>query len=183
MATPRRCPTQLNDKEFLSQGNPQAEIEVDLIKEVISSIRNIRGENRISPAQKLKLRLGITDDRTQKVLTSNRTAIETLGRLEECLIGAEGNMQKCAVETVIVSNMKVRVIIPLEGLVDFNEEIKRIQKTIEKLEKDVQILSQKLGNEKFLQNADEDVVAQDRVLLSKSKQQIDSMRESLQRFN
>lgn len=176
-------PTQLNDKEFLSLGNPQAEIEVDLIKEVISSIRNIRGENRISPAQKLKLRLGISDDRTQKVLTSNRTAIETLGRLEECLIGAEGNMQKCAVETVIVADMKVRVIIPLEGLVDFNEEIKRIQKTIEKLEKDVQILSQKLGNEKFLQNADEEVVAQDRVLLSKSKQQIESMRESLQRFH
>lgn len=175
-------PTLLNDKELYALGNAQSEIEVDLVKEVISAIRNIRGENRISPALKLKIRLGISDDQTQKVLSSNRTAIEILGRLEDCVIGADGDLQKCAVETIIIREMKVKVIIPLEGLVDFNEEIKRIQKTIEKLEKDVQILSQKLNNEKFIQNADEDVVAQDRVLLAKSKQQIESMRESLTRF-
>ncbi len=175
-------PTELNDRELLQLGQREAEVEVDLIKEIISSIRNIRGENRISPAQKMKIRLGINDDRTQKILSANRTAIETMGRLETCQIGQEGDLTKCAVETVIVEDMKVRVVIPLEGLVDFNEEIKRIQKTIEKLEKDVLLLTNKLGNEKFLQNADEDVVAQDRVLLAKSKQQIQSMKESLSRF-
>ena len=145
-------------------------------------MRNIRGENRISPAVKLNIRLGISDDKTQKILSANKTAIMTLGRLETCEIGAEGHLHKCAVEQVIVEQSKVKVIIPLEGLVDFNEEVKRIQKTIEKLEKDVQILSGKLSNDKFLANADEDVVAQDRVLLTKSKQQIDSMKESLLRF-
>ena len=175
-------PTILNDKDFLALGNPEAEHEVDVIKELITAIRNIRGENRISPAVKLNIRLGIADDKTQKILSSNKTAIMTLGRLETCEIGGEGNLQKCAVEQVIVEQSKVKVIIPLEGLVDFNEEVKRIHKTIEKLEKDVQILTGKLSNDKFLQNADEDVVAQDKVLLIKSKQQIDSMKESLLRF-
>jgi valyl-tRNA synthetase len=175
-------PTPLNDRDFLALGSPAAEQEVDLIKEVVTAIRNIRGENRISPAVKLNIRLGIYDDITQKILTANRNAIMTIARLEICEIGEEGNLQKCAVEQVIVDATKVKVIIPLEGLVDFNEEIKRIQKTIEKLEKDVQILSQKLSNEKFLANADEDVVAQDKVLLNNSKQQIQSMKESLIRF-
>ena len=175
-------PTVVNDREFLAFGSKTAEQEVDLIKEVITAIRNIRGENRISPAVKLNIRLGIYDDATQKILSANRNAIMTIARLENCDIGEEGNLQKCAVEQVILDANKVKVIIPLEGLVDFNEEIKRIQKTIEKTEKDVQILSQKLTNEKFLANADEDVVAQDKVLLAKSKQQIESMKESLTRF-
>ena len=74
------------------------------------------------------------------------------------------------------------VIIPLEGLVDFNEEVSRIQKTIEKLTKDSTVLSNKLSNEKFIQNADEDVVAADRILLAESKEQIILLHEALARI-
>jgi valyl-tRNA synthetase len=106
----------------------------------------------------------------------------TIGRLDEMLIGADGDMNKCAVTPVAIGDFRVKVIIPLDGLVDFNEEIKRIQKTIEKLEKDIGLLSGKLSNEKFVQNADEDVVAADRLLLSQSKEQIVSLKEALTRF-
>jgi len=153
-----------------------------LVKEVITAIRNIRGENRISPAIKLKIRLGVSQDEVQKILSHNRNAIMTIGRLDEMLIGADGDMNKCAVTPVAIGDFRVKVIIPLEGLVDFNEEIKRIQKTIEKLEKDIGLLSGKLSNEKFVQNADEDVVAADRLLLSQSKEQIVSLKEALTRF-
>lgn len=175
-------PTVQKDKELLSFANSEAEKEVDLVKEVITAIRNIRGENRISPAIKLKIRLGVNQDDVQKILSHNRAAIETIGRLEEMLIGDEGNLMKCAVTPVAVGDYRVKVIIPLDGLVDFNEEIKRIQKTIEKLEKDIGLLSGKLSNEKFVQNADEDVVAADRVLLAQSKEQIVSLKEALTRF-
>jgi valyl-tRNA synthetase len=175
-------PTIENDKLFLSLGNKQAEHEIDVIKEVITAIRNIRGENRISPAIKLSVRLGIDQDNVQKILSSNKTALMTLGRLEKCDIGEDGDLMKCAVSTIVVNGDKVKIIIPLEGLVDFNEEIKRIQKTIEKLEKDVSVLNAKLSNEKFVANADEDVIANDRLLMAQSKEQIISMQESLKRF-
>ncbi len=175
-------PTIENDRELLSFSSPQAELEVDVVKEVITAIRNIRGENRISPAVKLNVRLGVVHDDVQKILSHNRSAIMTLARLENMEIGEDGNLMKCAVAPVAVGDARVKVIIPLEGLVDFNEEIKRIQKTIEKLEKDVTLLSNKLSNEKFVQNADEDVVAADRVLLQQSKEQVVSLRESLTRF-
>ena len=97
-------------------------------------------------------------------------------------IGHDGDLMKCAVAPVVVGENHVNVIIPLDGLVDFNEEIKRIEKTIEKLEKDVNMLSNKLSNEKFVQNADEDVVAADRVLLKQSKEQVVSLKEALTRF-
>lgn len=175
-------PNVRNDKEFLNLGSAQAAFEIDIVKEVITAIRNIRGENRISPALKIKARLGITNDQVQKILGNNRTAIMTMGRLEEVEIGTDGNLMKCAVALVAVKDATVKVIIPLEGLVDFDEEIKRINKLIEKLQKDITTLSGKLSNEKFIANADEEVVAADKALLEQSKIQIASLQDALTRF-
>jgi valyl-tRNA synthetase len=177
-----RFPTVRSEKEFYALGTASAALEVDLVKEVVSAIRNIRGENRISPAQKLNVRLGVDQDQTQKILGNNRTALIVMGRIENLEIGLDGNLSKCAVTTVVVKDATVKVIIPLEGLVDFDEEIKRINKSIEKLQKDITLLSTKLSNEKFVANADEDIVAADRVLLEQSKTQIGSLKEALVRF-
>jgi valyl-tRNA synthetase len=175
-------PTVENDKDFLAFASKEAEFEIDITKEVITAIRNIRGENRISPAVKLNIRLGVTQAEVQKILSHNRAAIMTLGRIENMEIGTDGDLMKCAVTQVALGDARVKVIIPLDGLVDFDEEIKRIQKTVEKLEKDVTLLSNKLSNEKFVQNADEDVVAADRVLLRQSKEQVVSLKDALTRF-
>ena len=175
-------PTIRNDKEFLSLGSEKANLEVDIVKEVITAIRNIRGENRLSPALKINVRLGVDDSNTQKILGNNRAAMMSLARIEDLNIGEVGNLSKCAVSTVLLQGLSVKVIIPLQGLVDFNEEIQRIHKTIEKLQKDINLLSGKLSNEKFVQNADEDVVAADRVLLDQSRLQLASLQEALLRF-
>ncbi|MEK2644093.1 valine--tRNA ligase [Bdellovibrio sp. BCCA] len=175
-------PNTRNDKEFLSLGSAQAALEIDIVKEVITAIRNIRGENRISPAVKINVRLGVTNDQVQKILGNNRTAILTMGRVENLEIGEEGNLMKCAVAPVVVKDTNVKVIIPLEGLVDFDEEVKRINKLIEKLQKDITMLSGKLSNEKFIANADEEVVAADKALLAQSKIQLESLRDALTRF-
>jgi valyl-tRNA synthetase len=175
-------PTARKDKDFLAFGSETAATEVEVVKEVIAAIRNIRGENRISPAQTLNVRLDVVDDKAQKLLSENKNTLMTLGRLSQLDIGTEGNLAKCAVAPVKVKDIGVKVVIPLEGLVDFDEEIKRIQKTIEKLNKDVTLLTNKLSNEKFVKNADEDVVAADRELLENAKVQLVQLEESLVRF-
>jgi valyl-tRNA synthetase len=175
-------PTVSNDKDLLAFGSQQSAFEIDLVKEVITAIRNIRGENRISPAVKLNVRLGVNNDQVQKILGNNRNALIVMGRLENIEIGEAGNMMKCAVSTAIVKDAEVKVIIPLEGLVDFDEELKRINKTIEKLTKDISMLNAKLSNEKFVANAEEDVIAADRILLAQAKVQIETLRDALTRF-
>ncbi len=177
-----KYPTVRLDKDLLAFGNEQAAFEVDLVQAAISAIRNIRGENRLSPSIKIKVRIGVTEAHSQKVFGTNRSALITLGRLEDLQIGEEGDLRKCAVAPIAVKGISAKVIIPLEGLVDFDEEIKRIHKTLEKLEKDIGLLTNKLANEKFIQNADEDVVATDRMTLEQSKVQVISLREALTRF-
>jgi valyl-tRNA synthetase len=175
-------PNTRNDKELLALGSQQAAYEIDIVKDVVTAIRNIRGENRISPAEKLIVRLGIDEADMQKILGNNKNAILTMARLASLDIGEDGNMQKCAVASITTKSGQIKVIIPLAGLVDFDEEIKRINKTIDKLGRDISMLTNKLSNEKFLANADEDVVAADKELLTQSKVQIESMKEALIRF-
>lgn len=175
-------PTVRNDREFLALGSDQAAYEIDVVKDVITAIRNIRGENRISPAVKLNVRIGVEQDDMQKILGNNKQALMTMGRLESLTIGSDGDLQKCAVTPIHVKHGQIKVIIPLEGLVDFDEEIKRINKALEKLSKDISLLNGKLSNEKFVANADEDVVAADRELLSQSRAQMDSLKDALMRF-
>jgi valyl-tRNA synthetase len=176
-------PTPTNDKDFLDLGSASAEYETDLLKEVISAVRNIRGENRISPAEKLNLRLAVSSDDGQKILSFMRPTILNLGRIAELTIEEEGkDLKMCAVSQVSVRDTRVKVIIPLQGLVDVDEEVKRIHKAIEKLNKDVSLLSQKLSNEKFVAKADEEVVQADRELLAANRNKLISMQEALGRL-
>ncbi len=170
------------DREFLGLATEAAAFEVDVVKEVISAIRNIRGENRISPALKINVRLSPNDGEMQKILGNNRNSIMNMGRIENLDISDEGSEAKCAVTPVIVDTSQVKVIIPLSGLVDIDEEVKRIEKTIEKLIKDITGLSGRLNNENFVKNAAEDVVEADRQSLAQSKIQVESLREALIRL-
>jgi valyl-tRNA synthetase len=175
-------PTVLGDQALLDCGSEDSATEVEILKEVIAAVRNIRGENRISPAIPLNICLVIQDEKLQKILSINKSTLISMARLGELVIGTETNLLKCAVTPVQYKDLQVKVVIPLEGLVDFNEEIKRIQKTIEKLNKDVAGLIARLTNEKFVKNADEEVVALDRELLEKSKSQLVQLQEALIRF-
>jgi valyl-tRNA synthetase len=177
-----RYPNVRNDREFLAFGSEAATYEVEVLKEVISAIRNVRGENRISPAIKINVRVNPSDDKAQKVLLANRVSIMNLGRIENLEVGSEGSLAKCAVVPVVVEDSRLQVVIPLEGLVDIDEEIKRIQKGIEKLTKDISGLSGRLSNDNFVKNAAEDVVEADRKMLEQSKAQLTSMQEALTRL-
>jgi valyl-tRNA synthetase len=175
-------PTPRLEADLLDLASEAATFEIDLTKSVIAAIRNIRGENRISPAVKINVRLAPSDDGAQKILSGNRQAITTLGRIENLEISNEGSLAKCAVTQVSLNSSAVKVIVPLEGLVDIDEEVKRIEKTLEKLEREIASLSGRLNNENFVKNASEDIVMADRKTFEQGKLQIESLREALLRL-
>lgn len=175
-------PTVHNDKEWISVGSKEAAFEMGVVKEVISAIRNIRGENQIKPGVTIPVRLAPSDDRVQKILGENKAQIMRLARLETCDIGEAGSLAKCAVAPVRLAEASVDVIVPLEGLVDIEAEVKRIQKAMEKTQKDIGILTKKLENESFIKNAPEELVVADRSLLDSLRARHERLQESLGRL-
>ncbi len=171
-----------NDKEFLALGSEKVATDLDLVREVINGIRNIRGENRIKPGVKINVRLAPADAKAQKVLGENKVAIMTMARLDDCSVGEAGNLSKCAVQPVQVAGMKVDVIVPLEGLVDIAVEVDRIKKAIDKLQKDVTMLTKRLSDDNFVANAPPDILAQSKRQLEESKAQIATLDAALTRL-
>ncbi len=175
-------PNVRNDKDWISNGSEVAAFEMQVVKEVIAAIRNIRGENQIKPGVAIKIRLAPSDQRVAQILKDNQPQIMRLARLEACDIGDAGNLAKTAVSPVRLPDASIDVIVPLEGLVDIAEEIKRIQKALEKAQKDVSILSGKLNNENFVKNAPPELLAADKAQLVSVNERISRLDESLKRL-
>lgn len=171
-------PTVKSDKEWLSIASEDSALELDIVREVITAIRNIRGENRIKPGVMINVRLAPQDDRGQKILGNNRKYIQALAKVEDLDIGTVDDRNKCAVAPVRIGDVSVDVVVPLEGLVDLEEEIKRLSKNIEKSQREIQSLSKRLNNDSFVKNAPKEVVEQGRAQLEELKSQIASMEES-----
>ncbi|MCB0378470.1 MAG: valine--tRNA ligase [Bdellovibrionales bacterium] len=176
-------PKPAKDRSWLSLGSQEAAFEMDLVKQVIAAIRNIRGENSIKPNQKIKAWVTPKDDHSQKILGNNKSEIIRLSSLESCELQARDDLKKCAVVPIRMGDSEIDVVVPLEGLVDIEKEVQRLSKAIEKHEKDIQILSKKLSNEKFVANAPADVVEADKQLLSEIESKVAQMRTSLNRLS
>ena len=175
-------PSAKSDRALLALGSEEVAGELDLVREVIAAIRNIRGENRIKPGVRIAARLAPQDAKAQKILGENKTSIIVMGKLESCEIGEAGNLAKCAVQPVHVAAFQVDVIIPLEGLVDIQEEVNRIRKSIEKLQKDVALLTKRLSDSNFATNAPEEVVTQGKAQLAAASTQIATLEAALARL-
>ena len=70
-------PSPEKDQKWLSLGSESAAFEMELVKQVIVAIRNIRGENSIKPSEKIEVWLAPKDDHSQKLLGNNKSEIKS----------------------------------------------------------------------------------------------------------
>ncbi len=176
-------PSKKTDRKWLELASEDAARELDIVKDVITSIRNIRGENRIKQREKITCFLSPSEDSLQKILGANKDAILRMGGLSSCEILEEVDKQKSALAIVHVGDESIEVVVPLAGIVDFEEEIKRIQKSLGKIKKEILQLEGKLKNENFVKNAPQEIVDADKQNLEMRKAEMQSLQESLQRLS
>ncbi len=157
--------------------------DVELIKALLTAVRNIRGENRIKVSQALKVFFVPKDEKSQKAVQRHKALLVKMGLLSEVSFEEPQTFAKSAVAPVKVEGRAVDVIVPLEGLVDLDEEVQRIEKVITKIETDMNILNKKLNNEKYVANAPEDLVEADKVLLTDLSSKLDFMKLHLNRLS
>jgi len=133
----------------------RAEQEMGLIMDVITSIRNIRGEMGIAPSKKLRVVVSAPQETEKTVVVAAQSDIINLAGLTELSI--EGDMEEPkGVATGVVGSMRIFVL--LEGLINIAEEKARLEKEMAKLEKDLALVSRKLANRDFLEKAAEAVI-------------------------
>lgn len=140
---------------------PTAHKEINFIKDIILGIRNIRGENNISPSKAInKIYIKNTSESQNNILNNNKKYIYALGKVESYeLISKthqDSSMPHCA---TIIINGEVEILIPTAGLIDIDAELNRIDREIIKLELDHHKITSKLKNENFVSKAPPAVVS------------------------
>ncbi|HEV2833807.1 MAG TPA: valine--tRNA ligase [Pyrinomonadaceae bacterium] len=143
------------------QGGPvdeEAESEMDKVIELISAVRNIRSELNVSPSQNISVLVEMQNSRLREAFASNVNQIQRLTRASEVVVSDHVNAPKASAKAVLSSNGYVAV--PLAGLIDFDDETKRLKRKKEKLESEATKLQSQLANPDFAQRAPAEKVQQ-----------------------
>ncbi|HOJ51518.1 MAG TPA: valine--tRNA ligase [Syntrophales bacterium] len=156
-------------KNFPEDG--QAEAEMGLLMEVITRIRNVRGEMGIAPSKKLSVLIPNPPAAEKEIITRGMDYITNLANLTSLTITADETEPRGAATTV-AGNIKIFVL--LEGAIDPLAEKARLEKELVKIKKDLAIVTNKLSNPQFHAKASPEVVSQER-----EKQERLSHRQSL----
>jgi valyl-tRNA synthetase len=152
---------------------------VGVIKEIIGNIRNIRGVMNIPPPKKLRVLLSVPDRELRSILDDGTEYILNLANLEK--LSVEGTVEEPkGVATGIVGSIKIYVF--LEGMVDIAAEKARLEKEMEKLSKDLVIVSRKLNNRDFMEKASEVVVRKEEAKFEELKEKNRNLEEALKKL-
>ena len=154
------------------------ELSMDIILDTIRSIRNLRSENNIPPSKKIKVYIKANSDTVQSILINFKDYIYALAGVEN-LILTDKVEESCIVQSTINGD----IFLPVEGNIDVEKEIARLDKLIKKLEKSLVFLNNKISNQAFLEKAPKELVEQKkleleetRLLYEKTKMRIEQLK-------
>ena len=139
----------------ITPGDSQAEADMNLVIQIVSAIRNIRGEMNISPSLTLDVMVRCEKQSIYKQIEPCRDLIINLAKLKSFKLLTNGNIPH-TVATAVVTDAVIYV--SMSGVIDFAKECLRLEKEIQKISKKSGGASKKLNNGDFLSKAPEDVI-------------------------
>jgi valyl-tRNA synthetase len=127
----------------------RAESEMQAVIDVISKVRNIRAEMQIKPSDRVAVHVAANDS-WQAVFAGNEAQILKLARAERLVLSASLDVPKASAKAV--TNI-AEIAVPLEGLIDFEKEISRLEGQLAKLQAEEERLKAQLSNANFVERA------------------------------
>jgi valyl-tRNA synthetase len=150
--------------------------EMEILVGAITGIRNIRGEMNIPPSKTVNIVIDAPESADADILRNNHAHIRNLARVDEASIDSGAAKPKASATAVFGKN---QVHVLLKGILDFEEERRRLGKGIEKIEKEMQVSGRKLSNKGFLEKAPAEIVSQVREKVENLSAKIEKLQHNL----
>ncbi|GJQ15532.1 hypothetical protein GpartN1_g7323.t1 [Galdieria partita] len=165
----------------------------ECFRDIVRTIRKIRGDYGVAPSQKVKAIIYLKQEAEELAwaLKQEWNALKVLAKTENSLdielndsvfAASQSNYNTNAMEEyrdgfiyVLISPV-ILIAVGLRGSIDPHKELERLTKQDQKLQKEVEILSSRLDNPQFLQNAPAKVVDENKQLLEQYQQQRQTIR-------
>lgn len=164
--------------EFKTEWDFKADEEaVEIIKEAVRSIRNVRTGMNVPPSKKAKVFVVSEDEAVRTVFENGKVFFASLGYASEVLVQADTEgIDEDAVSAV---TGKAVIYMPFAELVDIDKEIERLKKEEEKLTKELARVNGMLSNERFISKAPEAKIAEEREKLEKYTNMMEQVKQRL----
>ena len=159
------------EKEFI---NIEAEKEFDYLKEIISAIRNIRGEANVSPSKKIEVIFKTADENARNILQNNAKILDKLANVEKYEFNVE--IPKLVGFRLVDTT---EIYVPLAELIDLDKEIEKLEKNIEKTQVELDKVFKKLSNENFVNRAKPEAVEKEKRIKEELENKISKFKESM----
>jgi len=156
-----------------------AEKRIELVREVVTAIRNLRAEYNVAPSLQLVATVKVGSDERRQALEAESALVSTLARLSALHIEGDGPPPA---GTVVSVAGDAQVCVHLAGTVDVAAETIRIGKDLAKTEKEKSGIEGRLGNANFVAKAPADVVEKERARLAELGEKITRLNQSIERL-
>jgi len=161
-----------------SWSDTQVEKQMAFLMDTVRAIRNLRTEMNCPPGKEVKVIFyGATEDLA--FLNEQEPYLHSLARVSEAEFRCSGERPKGAATAVIGST---EIYLPLDDLIDLNEERARLAKEVGKIEDELGRVQKKLGNADFVAKAKSDVVHKEREKATQFEEKIRALRASLDKL-
>ena len=137
----------------------QAAAEMKRLVAIIKAVRNIRAEVDTPMSKQITLLIQAESEEIVHELEAERHYLERFANPSELVIASTITAPDKAMSAVVTG---AELFLPLEGLIDFDKEISRLEKELEKWTKEVERVQKKLSNQGFINKAPEQVVEEER---------------------
>ena len=160
-----------------SRFDPQAELDMEAVVELVRGVRNLRAEFRIQPHQSVEAIVDAPE--AGHVFESEADAIRALAQVQPLRLDGSGAPSAQQATLVLTAGT---VTVPLEGVVDVERERDRLSKELEQIDVNRDRLSARLQDEQFLSKAPEEVVERERQRLDSMADRRGRVAETLSRL-
>ena len=148
----------------------------DFLKKVITAIRTVRSEMNVPPSLGIKLVGKVHSQAQLDILEQNAATIAKLTRAEDIKLGLDVVKPGFAASAMVE---KMELFIPLEGIIDLDKEVERLEKEIATTEGLLKSVEGKLANKNFVDRAPEAIVAKEKDKLDHYGESLTKLREHL----
>jgi valyl-tRNA synthetase len=163
---------QADDKKIDSS----AKADIEWLQSVIVGVRNIRGEMTIPPGKEISVLLRNGDNKDKERLEENAQYLKKLAKLSDIRFLAEDEDAPVA-SAALVGDLEI--LVPMAGLIDREAELARLAREIDKLEKDLSRIRQKLSNSAFVDKAPAEVVEKEREKQQGQQQALEKLQQQV----
>jgi valyl-tRNA synthetase len=141
----------------------RAVADAEWLKAIISAIRSARTELNLAPGKPMPLMVQLGEVEDHERLERFDTLIRRLARIE---IIERVDDDRDSGDSAVALAGNLRLLIPLAGLVDIEEELARLSKQLDREKKGLEQAEKKLANKRFVDNAPNEVVEKERQRLA-----------------